>query len=667
MKWPPETPVIYGRDYGFSVAAPPPPGYPQQPAPDTFSEFPFAEAYAARRQSFFDYILRNPAPAHFKAPYHELARAAAGAAPHEGVFFAACDFIDARKDCSDFVLHSLLRLLYQFPHAVSAALQDRIRATILAFKYWPDEPGVDSMCTWTENHQILFAAAGYLAGQMFPKEVFSNAGITGREQVERARPRILRWLDLRFRTGFSEWLSNVYYDEDLTPLLGLVDFAADEHIRRNAEQVIHLMLLDMALNSFRGVFGCTHGRSYENSKKWARNEGVTDTMKLLFGTGIFSGSDNMSAVCFALSQRYQMPPVLYAVAHNRDDLWNRQRMGIRLAEAARWGLGFDSFEDGMVFLSLEAYLHPRTVNLVMRMFDAYRWWQNGFFEMFARRRSLINLLRRLGLMPVLARLAERDLCRNTREEVNIATYRTAHYMLSAAVDYRAGYGGDQQHIWQATLGPDAVCFTTHPARREGPTPDYWSGSGTLPRVAQWMNVVIAVYSIDTSPGLYLTSRLCFTHAWLPRDRFDAVQERGGWIFARKGAGYLALRSQRPYRWQDQPGEDQDREVIADGKTNIWICEMGSQEVYGSFDAFIEAICAAPVRYDGLQVTYTSPSQGALSFGWRGPFLRGGQTVALGDFPRWENAFVQAPFPCEQAQVRAGEHALALEGETGEPV
>ena len=28
--------------------------------------------------------------------------------------------------------------------------------------------------------------------------------------------RILRWLDLRFRTGFSEWLSHVYYDEDLT-------------------------------------------------------------------------------------------------------------------------------------------------------------------------------------------------------------------------------------------------------------------------------------------------------------------------------------------------------------------------------------------------------------------------------------------------------------------
>ena len=44
-----------------------------------------------------------------------------------------------------------------------------------------------------------------------------------------------------------------------------------------------------------------------------------------------------------------------------------------------------------------------------------------------------------------------DLCRNTREQVNITTYRTPDYMLSCAQDYRPGYGGDQQHIWQATL------------------------------------------------------------------------------------------------------------------------------------------------------------------------------------------------------------------------
>ena len=63
----------------------------------------------------------------------------------------------------------------------------------------------------------------------------------------------------------------------------------------------------MALNSFQGVFGSTHGRSYEQNKKWAALEGTTDTAKLLFGTGAFSAYDNMSVALFALSENYRMP------------------------------------------------------------------------------------------------------------------------------------------------------------------------------------------------------------------------------------------------------------------------------------------------------------------------------------------------------------------------
>ena len=101
---------------------------------------------------------------------------------------------------------------------------------MLGFKYWPDEPGIDSMCTWTENHHILFASAAYLAGQLFPDAIFTNSGHAGAEKMAQNRPRISRSLDLRFRTGFSEWLSHVYYDEDLTALLSLVDFCADAEI-----------------------------------------------------------------------------------------------------------------------------------------------------------------------------------------------------------------------------------------------------------------------------------------------------------------------------------------------------------------------------------------------------------------------------------------------------
>jgi hypothetical protein len=621
--------------------------------------------YRDRRQAFFDHALQNAASlTGTAAAYHQLVRLATGRPIDEDIILATCDFIDARNDCADFGLHCLIRLLYQFPDVPSPELAARIRTTVLDFKYWPDEPGVDSLCTWSENHQILYAAGAYLVGQLFPGETFTNAGHSGRQKMALARPRILRWLDLRFRTGFSEWLSNVYYDEDLIALLSLVDWSEDAEIQQRATMVTDLMLFDIALNSFEGLLGSTHGRSYERQKKWAAQESTAGTARLLFGIGQFPTSLNLSAPCFALSPRYRLPQALYAVANDAATYTNRQRMGIKLSEAERWGLGFEDLEDGMVYLSLEAYLHPRTAALTVRMFDAFGWWENDFFKDIARYKKFVNILRRLGLLPLLMRLVERDVCRNTREEVNFITYRTPHYMLSAAVDYRPGYGGDQQHIWQATLGPDAVCFTAHPAKHGGATPRYWAGEGTLPRVAQVKNVLVAVYRINTMPGLYLTNRLLFTHAWLPKDRFDEVVERDGWVLARKGDGYLALRSRNPYRWQMKDGQDRDREILAEGKTNVWLCELGSRDQSGSFSQFIAAICAAPLTFRGLSVDYTSPSQGRIEFGWRGPFRQNGQVLALCDFPRYENIYTSTSFPAERVEIHQGAHRLVLDWSEG---
>lgn len=651
-------------DYSLRVGSPPPPGYPNTPDPDRYARTPFALDFGSRRRTFLEHVRRNPAPDNFKAAYYELARLAVGDEPHLGVLHAALDYIAARKDCADFVLHGILRMLYQFSDhpALPVDLLARARRTVLDFKYWPDEPGIDSMCTWTENHYILFSSAAYLAGQMYPGSEFTNSGQHGREKMALNKRRILRWLDLRFRTGFSEWLSHVYYDEDLTALLNLADFCQDEIVRDRAVTVIDLLGLDMALNSFKGVFGSTHGRSYANTKKWAAQEGTADTTKLLFGTGVFSGYDNMSAVCLALNRRYRPPPILPSIAddHERPAMVNRQRMGLRLAEAERWGLGFEDFEDGMVFLTLEAYTHPRNIALTMRMFDAFNWWENDFFAPFKPYKGLLTVLRKTRSLGLLARALERDICRNTREEVNVYTYRTPDYLLSTAQDYRKGYGGDQQHIWQATLGPEAVCFTTHPAKLDGPAPSYWTGSGLLPRAAQVENVVIAVYKIEKIPALYVPIRHFFTHAWLPRDKFDEVVERDGWIFARLGEGYLGLRSQQPYRWQEQRGEDQGREVIADGAENIWVCELGRRAVDGGFGDFIAGVAGAALEFDGLNVRYASPSQGLLEFGWEGDLRKDGRTIPLNDYPRYDNPYAQADFPAAVIEVNLGKDNLRLD-------
>jgi hypothetical protein len=658
------SPPVTGDATGQEKAniSPTPQGYPTVAIDDPYSETPFAQSYDARRKAYCEFQVRNPG----NGPYSEAARIALGQLPDERVVSPALDHIDARQDCADFQLHGILRLLYQFGDSplVSEAFRARARTSVLNFKYWPDEPGIDSMCTWSENHFILFAAGGYLAGQLYPDATFTNSGRSGREQMAIFRGRILRWLDLRYRTGFSEWLSNVYYEEDLTALLNLIDFCHDEEIRQRATMVADLLLADMALNSFHGAFGSTHGRSYERQKKWARSESTGAISKLLFGMNRFHVG-NMAATCLALSPHYRMPRVLYEIAADLDrpEMINRQRMGIRLRDAKKFGLDFHRLEDGMTFFSQEAYTDPKTINLTVRMFNEYNWWENKFFAPFKKHRQLIETAYRWHFLSLTVWYYKHDVQRNQREEANIYTYRTPDYMLSTAQDYRRGYGGDQQHVWQATLGPGLACFTTHPAPRDQETPNYWAGSGSLPRVGQIKNVVIAVYKISTKPGLYLTNKLLFTHAWFPKDQFDEVFERAGWVLARHGDAYLALWSRQPYRWQEEEGEDKDREIIAPGKENIWICELGRRAADGDFTTFMDRIARSPVRCSGLSVVYDSPSQGLLEFGWFETLRQNGCPVMLADYPRYDNPYAQADFPAGVIAFRHNGQSLALDWAT----
>ncbi len=303
-------------DFTFRNVGPPPRDYPTA-TPDRYSARPFAGTYRQRREALIDHCLANPAGPNIKGYYYELVRIACDRGPvHESLIEAALDYIDERRDCSDFVMLGIVRLLYQLKgkRLCSRRLLDHAERTLLGFKYEPEEPGIDSMCYWTENHYIMFAANQYLAGRLYADRVFTNSGRSGRRAAARAEQRILKWLELRYQTGFSEWLSHIYYDEDITALTNLIDFAGDPVIVRKAEIVLDLLFLDMALNSYRGSFGSSHGRSYGAEKRNAAVESTTDTEKLMFGTGVFAGADNMGAVSLALGNSYRLPRAVYEIA-----------------------------------------------------------------------------------------------------------------------------------------------------------------------------------------------------------------------------------------------------------------------------------------------------------------------------------------------------------------
>ncbi|MDX1358783.1 MAG: hypothetical protein R3232_08130, partial [Clostridia bacterium] len=170
-----------------------------------------------------------------------------------------------KTDCFDFVLPGFIYLMAKYGQSpwMPDSLKAEAKDMVLGCKYWIDEGGPEkSPCYFTENHQMLFHSNEYIAGQLYKDEIFTNNGKTGQWHMDHARPFVLRWLEWRFRFGFCEWLSNNYYHEDMLSVSLLAILSEDEEIRIKANMVMDLIFFDMALNSYKGNFGSSHGRTY---------------------------------------------------------------------------------------------------------------------------------------------------------------------------------------------------------------------------------------------------------------------------------------------------------------------------------------------------------------------------------------------------------------------
>ena len=134
------------------------------------------------------------------------------------------EYIDGRYDGADFRMIPIIRTLYAYSSLISPVMIERIEQTVLGFKYWMDEPGDDSMCYWTESHQLIFATIEFLAGQYYPDKVFTNNNMGGIGRIIHSKKRILNWLKYRYQFGFVEWKANSNYEEIIAALSLLIDF-----------------------------------------------------------------------------------------------------------------------------------------------------------------------------------------------------------------------------------------------------------------------------------------------------------------------------------------------------------------------------------------------------------------------------------------------------------
>jgi hypothetical protein len=492
----------------------------------------------------------------------------------QNVILKAIASINARGDCSDFDLVGLLGVMYRYmdQDEFPADLKAPLKECVLNFKYWHDEPGADAMCYTTENHSILFHTCEVLAGQLYPDEVFTNAGQTGQWHREKGERLALAWLKTRGATGFWEWDSNCYFEEDLLALSHLLSLAETEQVVELAAVVTDKMLFTIALNSYKGVFGSTHGRTYSPMIKSGQLEPTSGICRLMWGQGVYN--QHLRGLVAMACSGYDFPLMIAGIATDqREEMWNR----------------------------------------------------------------------------------ERHVISDAGDEINKVTYKTPDYMLASVQDYRPGEKGYQQHIWQATFGPDAVVFVNHPpviSEDGAHRPNFWAGNSILPRVAQWKDALIALYNLPEDDWLG------FTHAHFPVYMFDAYEVRDNWAFARKGDGYLALYASNGLSLVKR-GPAAYRELRAYGRKTVWVCQMGRAAVDGSFEAFQNKVLESTVDVQGLTVRYTTLRGETLAFGWDSAFLRDGEEQTLTGFKHYENPYCVAELPASEMDIRFGDYVMRL--------
>lgn len=611
--------------------------------------------------------------------------------------------IDAFRDTSDFDMLQLVALWEGHRRTITPELRAAIEQRFTTFRYWYTDPlpagVVDDKWFWSENHRIIFHTLEYLAGRALPDSTFTVTGETGATHEQRGSERIEAWLDEKAAWGFSEWHSDVYYQEDIQALTLLAEHGAPD-VARKAAVVLDLFLYDLAVHQLRGNNGVTHGRSYMKDKSRATDQDVFGLSKLLFATTDrpYTSRSDTGATFLAAAERYRLPEAIRRVATSDRTIEDRTHMGAPLdldepfttAPVSQVpGVSYDDLDDIPFWWERGALTAWQTVPATLATIDEHDLFETTLFKPF---KPLVDIA---GGDPAVARqLAYQLRCLiniGVLSEVDTVTWRSPDAMLSSAQDYRPGCFGNQYHAWQATLDEDAVVFTTLPGNEPRPGTRwadgdyYWSGTGAMPRSAQRGAAAIHLYApAFASPGpgpLETFSYLPFTHAYFPTERFDEVRQVGGWTFGRRGDGYVALWSWRPTAWRTHDpavtptnGLTQPFDLVAGGGAdNVWISEVGGVATWGSFEAFVSAVAAAPVsvapravRADGLpggfDVTYASPSSGTMSFGQTGPFTVDGNAVPLHGTNRFDNPFGTTPFGSPTVDVAEAGASLSLDTE-----
>ena len=563
------------------------------------------------------------------------------------------EYVKGEYDCADFRLVNLIRIIYEFEDKIPTNHKDKIKDVLLNFRYWLDEPGENSMCYWSENHQILFASAEYLIGSKYQNDVFPNSGLTGREHMEKAKVRILDWLMMRWNYGFTEFYSEVYYKEDIAPLINLIDFAEDEEITKKCKIILDLLFHDVATQSHKNMFVSVSGRAYESSRKEPKT--LAGLTHYYWGNGKEIGAGMMYGLM--RTKNYELPPVLKNIALDRSNVVIKQSNGLDINELKKEGFYGKDTRSLMMQWGMEAFINPEVVRNSLSHIRTYRMFSNDFLKDF--KMLDFSILRFFHLEPIVVKLINPQYIGTAIQRGNTYTYKTNDYSIYTVQNYQPGDYGDQHHVFGMNIGNHFAIYHCHPAVEKDvklQSPNYWVGYGHLPHSVQDKNVNLSIYSIPEKKGMMERDLLDYTHAYFPQEKFDTTLVVDNYVFGKKGETYCALIGTNEFEYREGTMDD----IIQKGRNAFWITEAGSKIHDGSFDNFIQRIRNNQIQFDenNLELNYHSNgSKYELKFNTY--FKVNGLDINT-NYPRFDSPYVQADRKMENLTIRMNDKSLFLD-------
>lgn len=476
----------------------------------------------------------------------------------------------------DFNLVQLVRIMYFDP----GKYEDQFLPVIQSIPLWLG-PNEKTRVYWSENHITMWLSSAFLLNQKY--------GIVDDPEL---RKKLIHCLDLKINYGYYEFFSSVYFPYTLSGLLNLIDFSEDQEIKAKAILAAKRLLQEvLLLANDQGGFFPAAGRNYIDKYATAYQQNHSHIIYLLTGLGE-KPKDASHAGAFLATSTFDVKEIT--------ESWNPvENKILRIGHTLQEGFQIHKDllkSDKVIFQwSGGGYFHPDVALETATLLENYNLWEHKEFKMFKDFKGLP-----VALAPTIANVASSLSYSSLISDANVYVYKNHSVTLSSIQNYWKGRAGFQQFPWAATTGTIGV--TTQSGKISNLLgEESLSANSNLPYIQQKDNVALIMYRPNKDLGLFGYDRHDVKLTWNGQ-LYDEVVFENKWIIGREGDNYVAVlrhctdEIEGQYACDDQDGQ-------------LWSCVVGSKQMHGSFENFLQIIRKAKYQekwnyvFDKVQWVY----------------------------------------------------------------